>query len=101
VNEQQSRPLLCIARFPSVWFDNKTVHCFPFGSLEVKVLWWSQSFARQCIPCQLGNLLRRAFPFKAALGLGEIGFELAKIANNEHVIGSPEGGAGKYEPAVG
>lgn len=97
---QQSRPLLCITFFPSVWLDNETVQCLPFRSLKVKVLWRSQCFPCQRIPCELGDLLRRAFPFKVVLGIGEIAFELAKSANNEHVIGSLEGGTGEYEPAV-
>ena len=71
----------------------------PFGSLKVKVLWRSQLFSRQLILCKLGDLLRRALPFKAALGFGEIILELAKSANNEHVIGPLEGGTREYEPA--
>lgn len=76
------------------------MQCLPFGSLKVKVLWRSQLFSSQLILCKLGDLLRRAFPFIAALGLGEIVLELAKFANNEHVIRPLEGGTRVYEPAI-
>ena len=81
--------------------DDKPVHLLPFRSFKVKVLRRTQRFPYQRFLGERCDLFRCAFPLEVILSIRQVGFELGEIANNEHVLRSPERGEGEYKPSVG
>jgi hypothetical protein len=90
MNEQYSRPLFIIAILPPIRLDYKSVHLLPFRPFEVKVLWRTQRFSRQCFLGKPGNLFRRDFPLGVALSVNQVRFKLVEATNDEYVIWSLE-----------
>jgi hypothetical protein len=77
------------------------VHLLPFRSFEVKVLRRTQRFPHQHFLGERCDVFSCALLLETNLSIRRVSFELGEIADNEHVLRSPERGAGEYKPSVG